>query len=126
MPSACVAPWWCAGTAVPGGVWYRVGIPGGYSRVGIPGVLPSDRARKTHTSEAGPGRPSGPGVGGYGSGRVYRRLGGLGNPPLRGPVAYGLPGYPPLRNAASWPIRARFEVISTKVSQNGGVSPKSV
>ena len=52
----------------------QVGIQGGYTRVGIQGcttrVLPSHRARKTHDSGAGPGRPAGPGVGGHGSGRV--------------------------------------------------------
>ena len=37
-----------------------------------------------------------------------------------------LPGTWTLRNAASGPIRARFQVISGKVSQNGGVSPKYV
>ena len=31
-----------------------------------------------------------------------------------------------LGNAASWPIRARFLLISYKVSQNGGVSPNYV
>ena len=30
------------------------------------------------------------------------------------------------QNAASWPIRARFNVISCKVKQNGQVSPKYV
>ena len=31
-----------------------------------------------------------------------------------------------LRNAASWPIRATFDLFSCKVSQNGIVSPKYV
>ena len=86
----------------PGGYtgWvYRVGTRRGYTR-----VLPTDRARRSCTSEAGPVVPAGGGVGGYRAGCVSRRLGRLQDHPT-GPV--GLPGALPVldpENAASWPI----------------------
>ena len=48
-------------------------------------------------------------------------------PPLRGPVAYGLPvhAWAP-RDAASGPIRARLTSFLSKLSQNGKVSPEYV
>ena len=53
-------------------------------------------------------------------------MGGHGYHPA-GPVGHPCPPCThTLRNAASWPITARFQVISHKVSQNGIVSPKNV
>ena len=50
----------------------------------------------------------------------------LQNPPS-GPGRLWLPGSGPSPlNAASWPIRARFQLNNCKVSQNHGVSPKYV
>ena len=112
-------------TAVYSGCGYgygtRVGIPGWVTRVGIPGTtqLPGERSQY---SEAGPGRPTGPGVGGTGSSGARTDAAGTAlHPP------YGARSVPPcgpslvqdLANAASWPNRARFHLISYKVSQNG-------
>ena len=74
---------------------------------------------------AGPGARSPENKAKYGT--LGRRRGRLLRPPfgpgrsLAGPSLSQDP-----RNAASWPIRARFTVISHKVSQNGVVSPKIV
>ena len=80
------------------------------------------------TSAAGPGRPAGPGVGGWGAADVLgRRRGRLSGTTLRArsvPLAPPCPRYP--QNAASGPIGARFHLISYKLSENGVVSPKSV
>ena len=41
-----------------------MGVPGGYTGRAIPGYYPAAR-KELHDSEAGPGRPAGPGVGGH-------------------------------------------------------------
>ena len=105
------------------GWWYRVGIRGGYSRVGGGGVyrVPSHAARGgSRYSEAGP----------VGSCREPEWVvSGCSAPvrPVTTPAGPGRPEgslSPPRANAASGPIRARFSVISSKVSQNRIVSPK--
>ena len=108
-------------------VWYQGGADRVGTREGYTGVVPSQHAARGEgsiTSEAGPGRPTGPGVGGLWS------LGAPADPvpTLRARSVH--PGGPPWYgssspgNAASGPIRARFSVILLKVSQNGIVSPK--
>ena len=108
-------------------VWYRVGYGDGYTGWVYRGVLPSHRARRSPTSEAGPGSLREAGVGGLGAGCVSHVVFGGGDGPSThpaGPVAYGLPGTGTLQIAASGPIRARFSLISCKVSQNPEVSPE--
>ena len=101
----------------------RVGIQGGYT-----GGVPTDHAARKEgpTQRSGPRKPPvGAGVGGVGPGCVRATQ-------TTTPGPEGLPG--PLRclgtspraNAASWPIRARIDLILHKVSQNARVSPKSV
>ena len=111
---------WCTG-----GVWDRVGI-----REGVPGGLyrgtthpPREEAL---VQRSGPRRPCRGRSGWYQGWTRDRRLDGLLHPPLRGPVAPWAPWCRTPRIAASWPIKARFHVISYKVSQNRQVSPKSV
>ena len=92
------------------------------------GVLPSHRMllRGAIPSEAGPGSPSGAGVGGE-----WRGLQGSGDgggdgydPPCGPGRSHAGPSLViPSQNAASQPIRARFLLISWKLSQNGQVSP---
>ena len=100
---------------------YTGWVPGRVIRVGNTGYPATLKAEGMY-SEAGPGRPIGPGVGGT---CLQRPL-----PPHAtargGPLpAVGMllssPGKP-----ASWPIRARLHLIYTKLSQNGIVSPKCV
>ena len=108
---------------------------GGCTRVGIPGWVyrgstsPARCPGRTQkqTSEAGPGRPTGPGVGGSAGPGALGDGGGGGISPPCGPgqssPREAFPGIY-LRNAASWPIGARFTSFYCKVSQNGQVSPK--
>ena len=69
------------GTGILGGYWE------GYTGYG--GVLPTHRARRSYTSEAGPVGPAGPGVGGCRAGCVS--LGPSATPPLPavGPAPLG-------------------------------------
>ena len=109
----------CGGaTGVYRGGVYRVG-----SREGYTGYYPATLESGARHSEAGPGRPAGPGVGG-----VWCSARPTPAPtPQAGPVpcghwcSSGLPG-----NAASWPIRARFDLNLRGLSQNGEVSLKYV
>ena len=101
------------------------------SWVGWAGVVPTQHAarggptmRNVHPGAACCGCTGGivgPGVPGTAAGTGYGT-----HPP--GPVGHPWcpPWYHTPRNAASWPIKARIQVIFLKVSQNGGVSPKSV
>ena len=109
--------WLQHGHAALGGT--RVGYTGWVIRGAIPGTYrPLESG--VPDSEAGPGSPSRAGVGGLGcSARPSPRT----HPP--GPVgtpAGSLPGSGPL--PASWPIGARFNLISYKVSQKGIESPE--
>ena len=113
---------WC-GAAVR---VYGLGrVYGWGSRVGIPGeYYPATQLLEgeVHDSEAGPVRPTGPGVGGHGA-RNARPA----TPPT--PLRSGARSagwLPSPCKAASGPIRARFHVKYTKVSQNAEVSPESV
>ena len=49
-------------------------VPGGYTGEGYTGVLPSHCKAEVLDSEAGPGRPRGPGVGGLGLQRARATL----------------------------------------------------
>ena len=101
-----------------------VGIPGGYGR-GIPGYYPAARGG-SQGQRSGPGRPAGPGVVVPG-GRANEAGGDGPVPPLRGPVGVWDPSlYRTSQIPASWPIKARFNLILLKVSQNGEVSPEYV
>ena len=94
---------------------------------GYTGVLPTDRARKPPDSGAGPGRPTGPGVGGQEAGRVslgVRRAGTVLHPPFGTGRSPGPPWCRTLQIPASGPITARFQVFLLKVSQNRIVSPE--
>ena len=103
------------------GVWYRVGIREG----AIPGTQPAARGGSYPAKRAPEVPCRGTGVGGVGPGRPLHP-----RPPTPGPE--GLPGPAPLSgacspvNAASGPIRARFDLILVEYSQNREVSPKSV
>ena len=114
------------GTAPTAG---RVGIPGGYTgwvgRGAIPGYYrgTTQRPRKVpYPAERAPEALAGAGVGGIWD-RPRER-------PLTTPAGPGrVLGTLPVSsssNAASGPIRARFHVKSSKVSQNGIVSPRNV
>ena len=87
--------------------------------VGYTGYLPSQLLEEQTPSEAGPGSPTGAGVGGVCSGRTGDG-GGNGSwdhllrRPGRCPLGPSLSQDP--QNAASWPKRARFDLISLKVS----------
>ena len=117
--------WWSRGRVRGGctGVGYGTGWVGG----GLYRVPTQPAARGALYSEAGPGSPARAGVGG--TGRTYWGTAAgtapgttsCGGPvgPLRGP-----PCPRTLRNAASWPITARFDLYLLKVSQNRVVSPK--
>ena len=100
-----------------GGVWG----PGGY-REGYTGYYPATLLEEgPDTAERAPEGLQGlewvvSGAGRTGDGR-YHPAGPVG--PASRPSLY-LPC-----KAASGPIRARFKVISSKVSQNGGVSPRN-
>ena len=120
--------YWVRGRVCTTGVWHWVGTGRGYT-----GVIPTQPAR---ARGAVPYQRSGPRrtcrvrsgwVRGCGRYREYGEGGGDGYiPTLRArSVSLQEPslGYT-LRNAASWPIRARFSYISCKVSQNRRVSPK--
>ena len=102
----------------------RVGIPGEYypaTLLGEPRTTPAKRAPEAHRA----------GVGGCGAGRAYwaswgRRRGRPCTHPA-GPVGppRGPPWYRTSRIAASWPIWARIDLISWKLSQNEQVSPET-
>ena len=91
-------------------------------------LLGEGPARQTATAGSGP-RNAGWSGSRAGAGR-YREYGGGGDGPAPTPAGPGQSGPASLpwcrtsQNAASWPIKARFQVISCKVSQNQGVSPK--
>ena len=119
-----------------GGAGHERGIAGcgtgGYTGWVIRGsTQPARTAGRTPEapSEAGPEAPQGLEWWGAGSGRTWD--GGWAGPGTT-PAGPGRssPAGPPctrtLRNAASWPYRARIDLISYKVSQNSKVSPKSV
>ena len=102
------------GTGVLGGYGTGWVYPGGLYRVGNTGY-PARCEAEARYSEAGPGRPAGPGVGGTWLQRpqgVRRRDGPRYHP--SGPVSH--PWWPPctwdLANAASGPIRARLQSFS--------------
>ena len=110
----------CGREVYRGGV-YRVG-----TRVGNTGVQhqgPDIAKGADPDSEAGPGSPRGAGVGGLG-------LRNTPGPPTQPPTlrARSVPAGPPWwlggLFTASGPIRARFDLISQEVSQNGQVSPE--
>ena len=106
----------------------RVGIPGGYQGGLYRGVLPSHpAARGAHPdSEAG---PVGSCRGWSGVVRVGGRTGTAGMLPDHPCGARSVPTGPPCLGPcfpASQPIGMRFDLISYKVSQNRGVSPKYV
>ena len=108
----------------------RVGTRVGYGTRWVPGrgiPVPSQLlARRSQNQRSGPGSPcQGAGVVGSGAGcaRVPRPTH-SGPLDLRGPLRWSGPS--PRAKAASWSIRARFHLISIKVSQNDGVSPKYV
>ena len=104
-----------------------MGIPGG-TREGYTWYYPAAARGGPQYSEAGPGRPVGPGVGGTG-GRAYWVVFGGGVGLLYHPAGPVSPCraslYRTPQNAASGPITARFDLNSCKVSQNRIVSPKS-
>ena len=110
----------------PGG--YHGWVYGWVYREGYTGYYPPTAQGRTHTSEAGPGSPAGAGVGGYGAWvRVQgvRRRDGPG-PTLRvRSVTLCPPWSRTSQNAASGPIKARFQSFLYKVSQKAEVSPKS-
>ena len=115
MPSRAGCTWCglggCTGVGIPGWVWE-----------GNTGYTPTSLKAEGYDSGAGPGSPSGAGVGGH---TLQRPLSYV--PPLRDPVAYGLPVHASApRDAASWPIRARFDLFPEKLSQNRVVSLKYV
>ena len=95
--------------------------------MGYTGVLPSHPARCSgrtlQTAKRAPEAPAGSWSGwSAGSGRPVRPV----TTPA-GPGRGSCPSLsPPRADAASWPIKARLRVISSKVSQNGGVSLKYV
>ena len=111
-----------AGYCMPGGYtgWvYRVGIQG-------PWYYPATLLGEGPTPAKRAPEPCRGGVGGC---RAWANLGDGGEVGTHPSDPVGLPaGALPgtSRNAASWPIRARFHDISKKHSQNGQVSPKSV
>ena len=100
-------------------------VLGGY-RGGLYRVLPTHRARTALYSEAGPVGPCRGRSGWYRAGTRDRRLDGYLDPPSGPGRACCPPWSRNPRNAASWPIKARFHYISYKVSQKARVSPKSV
>ena len=95
---------------------------GGYWE-GYTGVLPSAR-KEVPNQRSGPRKPLlGAGVGGLGTGCVRAPDTTHSGPlVLRGPLRCIWAS--PRANAASQPIRARFDLISWKLSQNRVVSPK--
>ena len=104
-------------------------VPGGYTgrvyREGYTGVLPSCPQGGAPDSEAGPGRPAGPGVGGLEC-RVRPSPVPTHSDPCRVSGPAPLVQASPRAKAPSGPIRARLRSISWKLSQNGRVSPKYV
>ena len=102
----------------------RVGGPGGYT--GGSTTQPPGARKEVPYQRSGPRRTlQGSGVGGYGTGCV--RAARTTTPaPLGLPGPLRCPGTSPRAKAASWPIRARIEVIYLKVSQNREVSPKYI
>ena len=108
----------CSGVWGPGG--YRGGYTGWVYRVGNTRV-PSQLESGGHIQRSGPRKPC-KGWSGWDMSAAPARAprthpsGPVG--PLQGPPWF----WGPL--PASWPIRARFDLISTKVSQNDEVSPK--
>ena len=104
----------------------RVGTGTGYGDwVGRAGVVPTDQARCSRSkpdSEAGPGTPlQGEWSGWSGAADVQAP-----RPPLPAVGPAPLSGTLPRANAASGPIKARFQSIYCKVSQKRVVSPKYV
>ena len=107
----------CTGTGmVPG--W---GILGGYTGWVIPGH-PAPWKAEACTAKRAPEGPAGPWSGWY----MLQRPPEHPDPPTPHPWCSGarFAGLGPL--PASWPIRARFSQYFSKVSQNHGVSPKSM
>ena len=99
------------------GTGIRVGTGEGYT--GYPAMLLGERCAD---SEAGPGRPAGPGVGGQHSSGVRLHTPTTPCGRARSAGVWTLLGQIP----ASGPIRARIHQYFSKVSQNDGVSPKYV
>ena len=101
--------WVGAGEGIPGRYW------GGYT-----GYYPASLKAEPRYSGAGPGSPTGAGVGGI----WVQRPPELPGTTLRARSvpcgALPVPGTSP----ASWPIVARFDLISQIISQNGKVSPE--
>ena len=104
-----------------GRVWYGWGMGGWVVRVGNTGAQ-RRCSRRVHTSEAGPGSSCrelewvgvGPDV--LGHARTH---------PSGARSALQASLVLPAANPASWPITARFDLISQDISQNSEVSPKS-
>ena len=122
--------------SVYGSGWVsRVGITGGYTG-GYTGYYPATQPPRAkpdeepHDSEAGPGSPNGAGVGGHGVGvsGAHFACPRTGNPRALLPTHLPVPGRPaPCGRWSAGPPRskrARFDVISLKLSQNREVSPK--
>ena len=100
----------------------RVGIPVG-TRGGYTGYYPASCSRGANPdSEAGPEALQGLEWWSGCSGRVP---GASGDHPCGARSALQASLSPPRADAASWPIRARFRLSYTKVSQNDEVSTKS-
>ena len=121
-----VSPSWSSrrvyGVGTAGWV-YRVGIQGGY-RGGLYRVLPSQLLEEQTRQRSGPRKPC-RGWSGWPGAADAPADGDGPVPTLRArSVPLGPPWYRTLQMSASWPIWARFDLISCKVSQNLIVSPE--
>ena len=122
MPAAPVTPrsMPCTGW-YRGGVWYQGGYTGWVMGEGYTGY-PASLKAEADTSEAGPGSPH-RGLEWWVSAAAPARAQTTHSDPLQGSTGpASLSGPLP----ASWPIGTRFDLNSTKLSQNDEVSPKSV
>ena len=118
----------CIAVTVGGGVWYQGGVYRWVPGWAIPGTTQTPRFARGEcpVQRSGPRKPARAGVGGTGcsdvraAGRLLYHpcgapVGLLRSPPCTGPL-----GMPP------WANRARIDLISLKLSQNGQVSPKFI
>ena len=118
------------GTSVVHAGWvYRVGIPGWVTgwvyREGYTGTQPAARGGLQIQRSGPPEALQGLEWGGIWRPDARGALQVRTTPAGPGRSLWALP-VRTLRFAASWPIKARFDLISLKVSQNHGVSPKYV